>query len=152
MSLFDNKQETNFKACVEMVEAVLTDLGADPEKSRIPSDTGPAWAVMRGSAEVFVFLSSDEGDNYIQVVAPVMRPVIESVTRLYPHLLALNADDLTGAAFGLRNGEIVITTDRSTTGLDRVEVEEMIRRVGEYADHYDDALVAEYGGQRCSDV
>jgi hypothetical protein len=152
MELFENKLETNLKACVEMVEAVLIDFGADPERARIPLDTGPAWGLTRGSAEVFVFLSSDEGDNYIQVVAPVMRPPAAATDKLFRYLLALNADDLTGAAFGFRNGEVVLTTDRSTTGLDRVEVEEMIRRVGEYADHYDDALVGEFGGRRCSDV
>jgi hypothetical protein len=66
-------------------------------------------------------------------------------------LLTLNAADLTGAAFGLRGDEVVLTTDRSTVGLDAVEVEEMIRRVSEYADHYDDALTQEFGGIRHAD-
>src|SRR5579871_3848281 len=136
MSLFDNKQETNLKACIEMVEAVLHDMGIEPNQARIASETGPAWGLTRGSAEVFVFLSAaDEGDNYIQVIAPVMRPP-QPAANLYPHLLELNANDLTGAAFGLRNGDVVLTADRSTSGLDRVEVEEMIRRIGEYADHF----------------
>lgn len=151
MSLFDNKQATNLKACVEMVEAVLAAMSIEPSGARIPSDTGPAWGLTRGSAEVFVFLTSADDDNYIQVVAPVMRPRDDS-GKLFNHLLQLNANDLTGAAFGIRNGDVVLTTDRSTTGLDRTEVEEMIRRVGEYADHFDDALVTEFGGVRCCDT
>jgi hypothetical protein len=150
-SPFDNTQETNLKACTEMVEAVLIAMGVEPEGARIPSDTGPAWGLTRGSAEVFVFLTAADEDNYIQVVAPVIRPK-EGETKLFPYLLTLNANDLTGAAFGIRNGDVVLTTDRSTTGLDRTEVEEMIRRIGEYADHFDDALAGEFGGTRCSDL
>ena len=48
--------------------------------------------------------------------------------------------------------EVVIATDRSTLGLDRNEVEEMIRRIGEYADLYDDALTKDYGGVRHCDL
>ena len=153
MSLFENPQETNLKVCVEMVEAVLTSSGIDPGRARITAEGGPAWGLTRGSAEVFVFLStSDGGDNNIQVIAPVMRPAVEQRDRLFSHLLELNANELTGAAFGLRAGDVVLTADRSTIGLDRVEVEEMIRRVGEYADHYDDLLTAEHGGRRHCDL
>jgi hypothetical protein len=153
MALFDNQKETNLKACVEMVEVVLSSMGLDPVRTRIESASGPAWGVTRGSAEVFVFLSTTaEGDNYIQIIAPVMRPDPGRSDGLYDHLLSLNANELTGAAFGLRNGDVVLTTDRGTTGLDKVEVEEMIRRIGEYADHFDDALVAEFGGTRHSDL
>ena len=155
MPLFDNKQETNLKACIEMVNAVLTQMGIEPAEAMISSDSGPAWALTRGSAEVFVFLSpGDSGDNFIQVTAPVLRPPSDGAVlqKLYTKLLELNANDLTGAAFGLRDGDVVVTTDRSTTGLDQVEVEEMIRRVGEYADRYDDELAKEYGGTRASDL
>ena len=46
----------------------------------------------------------------------------------------------------------MLTADRSTSGLDRVEVEEMIRRIADYADQYDDALTLEFGGVRHSDL
>lgn len=153
MSLFENPQETNLKVCVEMIEAVLTASGVDPGRARITADGGPAWGLTRGSAQVFIFLSSSEtADNYIQVVAPVMRPSGEARDPLYSHLLELNANELTGAAFGIRAGDVVLTADRSTVGLDRVEVEEMIGRIGDYADHYDDVLTAKYGGKRHSDL
>jgi hypothetical protein len=154
MPLFDNQQETNLKACVEMVEAVLSSMGIDPKQARSASSlTGPSWALSRGSAHVYIFLSTtSDGDNFIQIVAPVMRPDPERSDGLYSHLLELNANELTGAAFGLRNGDVVLTTDRSTTGLDKIEVEEMIRRIGEYADHFDDDLTSEFGGTRHSDL
>jgi hypothetical protein len=138
-----------------MVEAVLVARGVDPQRSRIQSAAGPAWGLRQGSAEVYIFLTAGAtGDNFIQVVSPVMRPSQEAAAapRFYGKLLELNANELTGAAFGLRDHEVVLTCDRSTAGLDKVEVEEMIRRVADYADHYDDALVAEFGGTRHADL
>jgi hypothetical protein len=154
-SLFGNRQEANLKACEQMVESVLAERGVNPEKSRIQSAAGPAWGMTQGSAEVYIFLTSTgAGDNFIQVVSPVMRPSKESMSGpgFLKRLLELNANELTGAAFGLRDEEVVLTSDRSTSGLDRVEVDEMIRRVAEYADQYDDALTLEFGGIRHSDL
>jgi len=153
--LFDNRQEANIRACEQMVEGVLTDRGVDPLKNRIQSAAGPAWGFSQGSAEVYIFLTAGgTGDNFIQVVSPVMRPTQETLGQaaFYRRLLELNANELTGAAFGLRDEEVVLTADRSTSGLDRIEVEEMIRRVAEYADHYDDALTLEFGGTRHADL
>ena len=152
MPLFDNSQESNFNAIASMVEAVLHGRGLNPVTSRIHSEDGPAWGMQQGSAEVYIFLSSGEkGENFIQVVSPVMTPNDATFHALSVRLLELNAHELTGAAFGLREDEVVITADRSTTGLDRVELEEMIRRVAGYADYYDDILTVEYGGTRHAD-
>ena len=153
MPLFDNPQESNFNAIANMVEAVLHARGLNPESSRIHSDEGPAWGLQQGSAEVYIFLTQgDNNENFIQVVAPVMVPNDATFFQLTKRLLELNADELTGASFGLRGEEVVLTTDRSTTGLDRVEIEEMIRRVASYADYYDDILTVEYGGKRHADT
>jgi hypothetical protein len=154
MSLFGNRQEANLKSCEQMVEGVLAARGLEAARHRIASAGGPAWGLKSGSAEIFILLSSGTGgDNFIQIVAPVMKPTPETLAspQLLRRLLALNASDLTGAAFGLRGDEVVLTADRSTVGLDAVEVEEMIRRVSQYADHYDDALTQEFGGTRHAD-
>ncbi len=155
MSLFGNRQEANLKSCEQMVESVLVDRGLVADKSRIHSAAGPAWGITQGSAEIYIFLTaSGNGDNFIQVVSPVMKPSADSMAgpQFMKKLLELNANELTGAAFGLRDDEVVLTADRSTSGLDRVEVEEMIRRVADYADHYDDALTLEFGGVRHGDT
>lgn len=154
-SLFGNPQEANLKSCEQMVQAVLEARGVDPHKSRIHSAAGPAWGMTQGSAEVYIFLTaSGTGDNFIQVVSPVMKPSPEAMSapQFLKRLLELNANELTGAAFGLRDDEVVLTSDRSTSGLDKIEVEEMIRRVSDYADQYDDALTLEFGGTRHSDT
>ena len=151
MALFGNPQESNLRACSQMIESVLTDRGVSAEGSRIQSDEGPAWSVTQGSAQIFIFLTPGrDGDNFIQVVSPVWRPTQEVLAspQFLRRLLELNAIELTGAAFGLRGDEVVLSTDRSTTGLDRVEVEEMIHRVSQYADEYDDALQHEFGSSK----
>jgi hypothetical protein len=155
MSLFDNAGETNLRACAQMVEDVLAQRGLDAAHSRVESEAGPAWSLRQGSAQVLVFLTAgDGGQNTIQVIAPVLRATAESLggPKLLRRLLELNAASLTQAAFGLRGEDVVLTSDRNTAGLDPVEVDEMIRRVADYADHYDDALVAEFGGKRHSDL
>ena len=132
-----------------MVEGVISELGLDPDDNRLPADE-PAWGLRRGSAEVFISIGPDagDGDHYIAVVSPLMRlPASEAnQTALFRRLLTLNAGDLFGAAFGLRNDTVVLAARRSTTDLDPSEVKTMILAVGYYADLYDDALVGEFGG------
>ena len=150
--MFDDLRESTMRACAEMVESVIGGLGYELTRARLEAESGLAWGLRSGSAQVFVYLNaSEEGDDYLQVVAPVMRPP-EGVAGLFEHLLDLNASELTGAAFGRRGLDVVVTADRSTSGLDSVEVEDMIRRVAEYADYYDDILTVEYGGTRFSDL
>ncbi len=151
MALFSNKQESNLRSCIQMVEDVIKTLGHDPDESRIEThDDMPAWRVQKGSAFVTVIIHSDgKGDeNQLQVSAAVVR-LDTSVDRprLFQRLLELNASSIKGAAFGLRDSEVVLVSERSTLDLDLSEVEDLVKKIEEYADHYDDALVAEFGGQ-----
>jgi len=157
MRLFGKSHEANLKSTCEMVEKVISELNLAPEENRLQTDDGSfAWGLMRGSAQVFIFLKPGEDkDTFatIQVVAPVLK-LPESTTQqttLYRHLLELNAREIKSAAFGLKEDTIVITTDRSTEDLDRSEVKDMILRVGFFADLYDDTLVTQFGGRRFSD-
>jgi hypothetical protein len=150
------QREKNLKQTVKMVDTVLSDLGLAPKENRLATET-PAWGIAKGSAEVFIFINegadADKG-NYIQCVSPVMK-LPESTTNqlaLFHRILQLNAQELTGAAFGLKADTLVLTTDRSTIDLDPSEVKEMILRIGYYADVYDDELVNEFGGKRHSDL
>jgi hypothetical protein len=157
MGLFGNKQKANLKATRDMVEKVIAELGLSNEDNRLQTEDGSlAWGMMRGSAQVYIFVrpGAEEDDyNSIQVVSPVMRiPENDSIRlMLYKHLLTLNTQEITGAGFGIKDDTVVIIADRSTEDLDHSEVKDMILRVGFFADHYDDALVTQYGGLRYSD-
>ncbi|MCC6746485.1 MAG: YbjN domain-containing protein [Deltaproteobacteria bacterium] len=154
MGLFSSSQGSNLRATTKMVEAVISELGLSPEGNRLQTETGePAWGLMRGSAEVFIFLhqgpSGDEG-NHLRVVSPVLTLPADTAAqlRLLRRLLQLNATELSGVAFGLKGETVVLTADRTTVDLDPSEVKDIVLRIGYYADHYDDALVTEFGGQR----
>jgi hypothetical protein len=154
MGLFGDKQESNLKACQKMIESVIRELGLDPDGTRIETSSKEriGWALMRGSAAVYVFLQQSEEHNFLQVVSPVMKIPDQNILPLYRRLLELNAEKLCGAAFGVKGEDVVLSTDRETTDIDRSEVQTMITIVGQYADHYDDELVKEFGGTRHSDA
>jgi len=156
MALFGNKQESNMRSSIKMVETIIADLGLNPTETQVPSpgDERIAWGLMKGSAEIYVSLKQDSGENYIRVSAPVITlPENErDQLRLFRHLLILNAGTVIGAAFGITRDRVIMVTERSTMDLDLSEVRDMINRVGHYADFYDDALVNEFGGQRHTDV
>ena len=150
-------QRDNFRFTAKMVEGLIGNLGLCPEESRVPTaDDTLAWGLMRGSAQVYVFLRPGEPDdefNSIQVVSPVLQIPADDAVRLllYEHLLTLNAREITGAGFGIKGDTVMIIVDRSTEDLDPSEVQDMVLRVGYFADHYDDALVSQFGGLRYSD-
>ncbi len=148
--LFSNKQEANLRVCIKMVEDAISALGHVPGDSRIegPEPDLPAWRVKKGSAYVFVFLGVHEKDNVLRVLAPVLHPAPGTDERqLFRHLLELNATEIAGAAFGLRDGEVVLCAERNTVDLDPSEVLDIIKRVEDFADRYDDILVAKFGGR-----
>lgn len=157
MGIFGNKQQSNLKATREMVERTIAELGLSSDENRLQTEDGSlAWGLLRGSAHVYIFIrpgADDEEFNSIQVISPVIRlpQGAEARLLLYEHLLQLNAKEITGAAFGVKDDTVVIITDRTTQDLDRSEVLDMILRVGYFADMYDDALVSHFGGLRYSD-
>jgi len=154
MTLFGEKREANLKATQKLIESVIRDLGLDPDGSRLEgTESGRlAWGVRCGSAAVYVFLSVGDKENFIEVLAPVMKIPEQNILPLYRRLLELNCEELSGAAFGVKGEDVVLTIDRSTTDIDRTEVQSMITVIGEYADQYDDELVGEFGGLRHSDA
>jgi len=144
----------NLRAIVQMVEEVIAGLNLSPEENRLPTESGaPAWGLMKGSAQVFVFInpgSADEDFNSIQVISPVLKLPESSAHQLalLRQLLELNVRELEGAAFGIKDNTVVLLVDRSTEDLDPSEVKAMILKVGHYADLYDDPLVRQFGGKR----
>ncbi len=149
MALFSNKQESNLRSCIAMIEDVLGDLGHDVAASRLETKTPmPAWRIAAGSAFVYLMIYDEDGDNHLQVTAPVMHlegPL--DLPRLYQRLLELNAGEIKGAAFALKESVVVLVAERSTVDLDRSEVKDLVEHVCRYAEQWDKKLVAEFGGR-----
>lgn len=145
--LFANQREANLSSTVQLVEAVLAELGHPAPNSRA-KDTRAlhAWQIPKGSSLTKVTIINRSEFTHIRVCAIVMT-VDAGVDRaaLHEHLLELNAG-LCGAAFAIDGDRVLLLGERSTLDLDRSEVLELIRRVTTYADDHDDVLVARFGG------
>ena len=156
MGLFGDSSVSNLRRAQKLVEEVLTSFGVSLEKGRMSTNDGStARAMMRGSAEVMIFLNparSDDEDNYLRVVSPIVRMPHSEQPALYRRLLELNAKELFGVAFGVINDDVVLVAERGTRDLDRGEVEEILRHVGAAADHYDDIIVEQFGGRRFNET
>ncbi len=155
--LFGNKREANLRSAVKMVETVIRELGLDPAEVRLESPSPGirhTWGLAKGSAEVHIAIRETEKQNYLRVWALLVTlpPDPTARARLFQRLLEENATTLSGAAFGLSRDIVLLVAERTTVDLDLSEVRDMVRRVGAYADYYDDLLVTEYGGQRYCDL
>lgn len=149
LGLFNNGSEANLSSTVAMVEDVLVELGHFLNECRADDDKAlHSWVVVKGSASIRISLVPGGEYAKLRVVSPVMTTDARvDVLKLYRTLLALNCDELSGCAFGCRLNEVLLIAERSTLDLDRSEVFDLLRRVQEYADHYDDRLVEEFGGR-----
>jgi len=148
MGLFENGREANLESCVAMVEQVLGDLGHETGSVRNKAVEHPEWCFKHGSAQVTVSLIQREDFTHLRVVAPVITTDARvNVLNLYRRLLSLHTTEVHGAAFAAYRNEVHLVADRSTIDLDLSEVHDIIKRVSDYADHYDDLLVEEFGGR-----
>jgi hypothetical protein len=139
----------------KLVEAVIEDLGVDPDQSAIEgSKGGAAWRVAKGSAHVMIAVNpGGEGKAArLRVVSPLIKMNDDTSPALLRRLLELNGVELPGVAFGVIGDKVVLVAERGVTGLDRAEVAEMLAVIGHYADEYDDLLVEEFGGTRVWDL
>jgi hypothetical protein len=146
MALFENQQEANLRSCVSMVEQTIASLGHRPDDSRLGSYT---WRVRKGSALVTIaILLGEHGENRLQVSSDVIKlDGRADKAHLFERLLELNFQSIKGAAFALRDNTIVLLSERTTIDLDLSEVGDLVTRIQEYADRFDDELVAEFGGR-----
>ncbi len=161
MSMFGSSDaQSDFARAVKLFETVIGGFGLDPQKCRIQTNDGStAYSLLRGSAEVLIFLNPTQQanrPNFVRMVSPLWRLPPDNHLNIFRRLLELNARDLYGTAFGLMGKDnvldAVLVTERPTTDMDRGEVEEMLGNIGAAGDFFDDKLVSEFGGTRLSDL
>ena len=145
--LFDNHRDVNLASTTAMIEDLLIERGYFLNDCRAEvSGALRAWRVPKGSAIAQISLLERPDFPHIRVAAAVFRhPENVDKVVLYRELLQRNTE-LCGAAFGITADQVVLVAERSTLDLDRSELAEMVTRVQTYADHYDDVLVKEFGG------
>lgn len=146
--------ELEAAVAVRLVEDTIRSLGVDPAKARHAASPVPTFAVKRGSARVWIVVhpSTEGRPATLRVASPVIQLPSESRrAELYEQLLRLNGTDLVGAAFGIIEDEVVVLTERVVSDLDPAEVDNAIRTVGRFADHWDDILSQRFETPRSSD-
>ena len=147
-SLFANEREANLESTVAMMEDVLIELGHFVNECR-RERTGSAhsWTIRKGSASIDIDLVEHPKSYRLRASATVMT-IDNNVKReaLFERLLALNAVEITGAAFALQGAEVLLLSERSTLDLDRSELRDLVDTVRVFADEYDDKRVDEFGG------
>lgn len=106
--------------------------------------------VQRGSAHGFVTVIPDPeepGELLMMVRLGVMRVPPTRQEAFFRKLLELNHNFHGRAAFGLNSaGVVTLAAGRPLAELDPGEVVDLIVWTSQQADHYDDLLVAEFGG------
>ncbi len=125
-----------------MVDDVIYSLGLNVTESR--KDKGK-WAFYRGSAlvKIEVYHSKPNDENYIHIYSPIMKVPKKDTEKFYKRLLEIN-NKLFQSAFSIKDGIAILRIIRECTNLDSKEIENMIQRIGYYADEYDDLLKEEF--------
>ena len=128
-----------------IVEGTITDLGINPADCR--GQKPGQWDLKKGSANVWVDIMYIEKEQraYFQVMAPVTQIPSTNLEEFYKELLEINYG-FYGVSFVKFETWIYIKIIREADGLDKSECTNMINRVGNYADYYDDILQEKYLG------
>jgi hypothetical protein len=135
-----NKKETSVNEYSALISDFLENCG-EAEKGFI-SET--EWWIINGSVKVQIFLTSFEEDAELIVAANLLR-LDEPNSELNQYVLQLNGSlRLKGAAFGIRNQQLVLSFVRPVQGLDPEELEWMIACIAILADEYDDFLIQKF--------
>jgi hypothetical protein len=141
----------SLEAYATTVEQILLTLGVDPVQARLNTEQGFGWGFQRGSANIEVYVVQQENVGYLQILSPIIHLPQTGLLAFYRRLLEMNLQ-LTNAAFGLYLDMVYVFSERPLEGLDDIEANSMISLVANYADEWDDKLVAEFGGRLYSRI
>ncbi len=137
--IMDNSKTNSYYS---LVDSVIFSLGLNVTESR--KDKGK-WSFYRGSAlvKIEVYHSKPNNEDYIHICSPIMKIPKHNAEKFYKRLLEIN-NKLFQVSFSIKEGNAVLRVIRECSGLDAREIENMIQRVGYYADEYDDLLKMEF--------
>ncbi len=152
----DTQSNKDLSRAAALVDDVIRRLGLDPERVaiQVPAPSR-GWSLLRGSAAVAIFLRparDGEDSPQLRIVAPILRIAAGDPLGLFRSLLELNAGGLGAVSFGLQGDRVVVVAERRTLDLEPAEVEYLVQRVGAVGDHYDDELIARFGGTKVTDL
>jgi len=129
----------------QMLENCIKQLGVDPAICR---DKNPGqWNLRKGSADVWIDIFKREEDvwGYFQCMSPICDIPQTNRDAFFTEVLEIN-HTLYGVAFTKFKEKLYIKTIRELEGISEGEMLAQLRRIGGYADDYDDIFKNKYFG------
>lgn len=149
MSLFNRgraSQPNNRDQVVKYVEQILRAASVDPGSSRIQTGDGLGWKFIYGSAQMEIYVTLKQDEDFFQVLCPIMYLPQNGLLALYRRLLELNML-IPNVRFGVYGDLVYLFSERVLEGLDINEAYDIISTLTRNADEYDNRLVDEFGGR-----
>jgi len=127
----------------QIVEDAIRSLGVDPTTCR--GKKPGQWNLRKGSARVWLDLWHIQHENraYFQVMSPVLPLPRERLAEFFRELLEVN-DKLYGVAFAVYDDWAWLKAIREVEDMSVDEALAILKRIGYYADEYDDRLMEKY--------
>ncbi|RMG31009.1 MAG: hypothetical protein D6730_01820 [Bacteroidetes bacterium] len=132
---------------IHIVEDSIGRIGIDPAPSR--GKQPGQWNLRKGSAQIALdlFRFKEDGPLFFSVMSPIMKVPKSNMERLATELLKIN-HSMAGTAFTLFRDLIFVRAIREAAGMDAVEAMNLILRVGNNADYFDEKLQQEFPHQQ----
>jgi len=150
MTLFGaTKPTTNqpsLKDLEAMVEKYFERRQLTAARHRLSSAHGIGWWIMEGSAKVFIFLVEDNRGFAVRITSPINYVPETNRVAFYHHLLEVNRD-LSGVSIAIFKDVVLVTGQRSTTGLDQEELNDLVWTVSYVADTLDNQLLEKFNAR-----
>jgi hypothetical protein len=142
--------QTTVKDCIGMVEEFFRKAHLKASNHRVQNADFPLWAVIRGSAVVYISLHENDGRGSLRVYSPVVFLPQENILPFYRRCLEINRG-LLNCALCADEDRIGLVSQRPIEGLDPEELESTVGYLAAVADDLDTKLADEFGAKMCGE-
>jgi hypothetical protein len=130
----------------EVIETVISSLDQDNTAMVSHTNEGSLWKFQYGSVEVFVQLTGETDDDVLTVWSRVLKLPANDEPGLMRKLLEMNWTGTFETCFSIKDGEVMVSSQRSVADMHPGEISRSITLVANIADDNDEILKEEFGG------
>ncbi len=136
----------------QLIENFFTRVGLNASQQQFKTSSGsPGWTLMRGSAEVYLFINENKEGAILRVVSPIAYlPKDALMVAFYRKLLDIN-NNLVNCGLATDKDVVLCVLQRSTKGLGQDELDRILGGLSSAADGIDDELAKEFGCRKYSE-
>lgn len=129
----------NIDHYIRVIDDSIARIGLDPASSK--GQRPGQWNLRKGTAQIGLdlFQFEEKGPVFFSATAPIMKVPKSNLRKLLVELLKLN-HAMVGLAFTIFGDIIYLRATREVAGMDAQEAMNLILRVGNGADFYDEKL------------